>query len=95
MRSFPARTNVSCIGLALCVAGLSALGCAGRGQPPQTGANPPPPPDPNEIVRAREGVTGPVFQHRDGLAPESATPAETAVTNGESADPEEEERPSE
>ena len=95
MRSCLARTAVSCIGLALCVAGLSGLGCAGQGQPPQTGANPPLPPDPNEVVRAREGVTGPVFQLRDGLAPESATAAEPAVTTGESADPEEEERASE
>jgi hypothetical protein len=95
MRRFGTLAAISCVWLALSAAGLSALGCVGQGQTPQAGANPPPPPDPSEIVRAREGVTGPVFQLRDGLAPESAAASEPDPATGESTDPEDEERPSE
>jgi hypothetical protein len=95
MRSFVALASISCAWLALAVAGFWALGCAGPAQPSRPGANPPPPPDPNEIVRAREGVTGPVFQLRDGLAPEGTEESEALAPTGDGADSDDEERPSE
>lgn len=95
MRSFVTLASVSRIWLALCAAGVSALGCAGSAQPARTGAKPPPPPDPSEIVRAREGVTGPVFQLRDGLAQEGAETSEAPPPTGVDAADEDEERASE
>jgi hypothetical protein len=95
MRRYVAITSISCLWLGLLAAGYSTLGCAGRQQPPATGANPPRPPDQAEVVRARKGVTGPVFQLQDGLAPESAAPLETAPGAGESADSEDEQPASE
>ena len=86
---------ISCLWLGLFAAGSATLGCAGRERPPATGANPPPPPDQSEIVRARKGVTGPVFQLQDGLAPESAAASETAPGTGESAASEDEQPASE
>jgi hypothetical protein len=95
MRRYIALAAISCLWLGLSAAGYSTLGCAGRQQPPATGANSPPPPDQAEVVRGRKGVTGPVFQLRDGLAPESAAASETAPETGESADSEDEEPASE
>ena len=95
MHSFVALAAISCAWLALAAAGFWALGCAGPAQPSRSGANPPPPPDPNEIVRAREGVTGPVFQLREGLVPEGAEVSESLPPTGDGADSDDEERPSE
>ena len=90
-----ALAAISCLWLGLFAAGYSTLGCAGHQQSPATGANPPLPPDQAEVVRARKGVTGPVFQLQDGLAPESPAASETAPESGESADSEDEEPASE
>ena len=95
MRSFVALASISCAWLALAAAGSWALGCAGPAGPSRSGANPPAPPDPNEIVRAREGGTGSVFQLHDGLAPEGTEASEPVAPTGDGADSEDEERPSE
>lgn len=95
MRRLVALASIACAWLALAAAGLSALGCAGPAQPTRSGANPPPPPDPNEIVRARGGGTGPVFQLREGLAPEGAEESESLPPTGDDADSDDEERLSE
>lgn len=94
MRGWIDLASLSCARFALFVGLLSALGCAGSSQPPRRDANPPPP-DPSEMVRAREGGPGPVFQLENAMTPEQAAEAGIPPPSGDGADSDDEDRRSE